>query len=115
MKHIYESIIGRKGTQFSPKYNIQIGDILVQRNGYYWYLQDDMMLIHPNKGEEDMTVYIDDFLAEYDNMLKSIGQCALPDYDIVVIYRSGNTIHNPNYKKINDFINHNNPIWSSRK
>lgn len=113
MKTLSESIIGRKGNQFLPKNDIQIGDILIQRNGYYWYLQDDMMLIHHSKSEEDMTVYIDDFLDAYDDMLRDIRGSEHKNCDIVCIYRSGNSIRNPDYKKIENFIKHSVPIWKS--
>jgi len=117
MKHIIESIIGRKGSQFSPKDDIRIGDILVMRNGMCWYLQDDMMLTYYAVASINiMNVYIDDFLSSYDNMLRDIrcGEYNDCDIDIVSIYRSGNSIRNPNYKKIENFINHNSPIWKSK-
>jgi len=109
MRHISESIIGKKGQSFSPKMDIKIGDILVQRNGMFWYLQDDMMLTYYNRAGVDTEVYIGDFLIAYDSTLRNI-----KGGDIVSIYRSGNSIRNPNYKKIENFINHNSPIWESR-
>lgn len=111
MRHIIESIIGRKGNQFSPKNDIQIGDILVQRNGMCWYLQDDMMLTYYSKADE-LNVYIEDFLISFDDMLRDIR--GDKRHDVVSIYRLGNSIRNPNYKKIQNFINHSSPIWESQ-
>lgn len=110
MKTLYESIIGRKGIQFSPKDNIQIGDILVQRNGMCWYLQDDMMLTYYSR-DDKYDVHIGDFLMTFDDMLMDIS--GDKSHDVVNIYRSGNSIRNPNYKKIERFINHSSPIWKS--
>lgn len=113
MKTLYESIIGRKGTIFSPKNDIQIGDILVQRNGMCWYLQDDMMLTYYSRDDE-LNVYIGDFLMAYDDMFREIRGGEHKNCDIVCIYRSGNSIRNPNYKKLQNFINHSSPIWRTR-
>lgn len=113
MKHISESIIGRKGTpQFLPKNIIQIGDILVQRNGQCWYLQDDMILVSYSETFIDMNKHIENFLISYDDMLRdTLGSKTC---DIVSIYRSGNSIRNPDYKKIENFIKHATPIWRAR-
>jgi len=43
MKHIYESIIGRRGTSNNPIIELQDGDVVVLRNNRYMVVYGDMI------------------------------------------------------------------------
>ena len=117
MKHISESIIGKRGGRSFVAKDLKPGDILVKRNGLVWYYTGKNFDAYEYGEKKPEPSIVRDKFFQYtdENTFKDTmgmtGRGEYVQYDIVKIYRSGNFIKSVNYNSIEDFIGNNKPIW----